>query len=93
MAVVVEYKNVQKELKWSEEELSQVEANIRDLRKLVEDVKTPLWRAQISSGYWINLNTTALLNAHIKRKEQLELQIKELKEVDEFLTKAIQAFK
>lgn len=93
MAVVVEYKDVQKELKWSEEELSQVEANIRDLKKLVEDVKTPLWKAQISSGYWVNLNTTALLNAHIQRKEQLELQIKELKEVDEFLTKAIQAFK
>lgn len=93
MAVLVHYKDVQKELKWSDEELSQVEANIRDLQKLVEDVKTPLWRAQISSGYTVNLSTHALLNAHIQRKEQLELQIKELKEVDVFLTKAMKAFK
>lgn len=92
MATVVHYKDVQKELKFAEEELSHVEANIRDLMKLT-DINTTHWRTQISSGWTVDLDVSILLKAHLARKEQLESQIKEFKEMDAFLTKAIQAFK
>lgn len=92
MAVVVKYQDVQKEIRIAEEELSKVVENIHDLEKLIE-AKTAFWGTQINSGYTVKLNTSVLLNLHNERKEQIELRIKELKEVDEFLTKAIQAFK